>query len=159
MQYYTQADPSWKVTITPFDSTGAGTVSTSSGTVLNSLTALEVSSTISYGNVANGANSTGDNTATVTNTGNVAIDYNLSGADLACTTIGSIPKGNEQHATSSFSYGTGVALSATPTLVAANIAAQTTASPVTATSYWQVSVPNGVSGTCSGSITFAAVTH
>ncbi len=158
MQYY--ATPgTWKASIIPSDGGGAGTTSSSSGTTLDSLTALEVSSTITYGSVANGANSSGDHIATVTNTGNIAIDYNLSGADLTCTTIGSIPKGDQQYGTSSFSYGGGTALTATPALVSANIAVQTSGTPVTASSYWQITVPNGVSGTCSGNVTFAAVAH
>jgi len=165
LQYYAipgSTSTAWKVTITPYDGSGGGDVGTansSSGIALDSTTALEVTSSITYGSVANGANSTGDHKATVTNTGNIAIDYNLSGADLTCTILGSIPKGDEQYATSSFSYGDGTALSGTPTLVAANIAAQTTGTPVTADSYWQTTVPNGVNGTCSGDVTFAAVAH
>jgi len=160
LEYYAQADSSWKATITPYDGSGAGTVNTSSGTVVNTLTALSVGETISYGTVANGADSTGDHTATVKNTGNVAIDYNLSAAaDFTCTTLGSIPLGNNKFGTASFDYSTGgTALTSSPQLVAANIAAKTTTDS-TAASYWQIAVPNGVSGTCSGSITFAAAAH
>jgi len=155
IQYY--ADPgTWKVTVTPADS-GAGTPTTSSGVTLNDLQALAVSETITYGSVSNGASSTGDHTATVTNTGNTAIDFKVSGADLACSVVGSIPKSSEQYSLASFSYGDGTVLSATPTDVNADLAARTSESvPVTDTTYWQVNVPNGVSGTCSGAVTFTA---
>jgi hypothetical protein len=157
LQFY--ADPgTWKTAITPSDSAGEGTVATSSGTTVNSLQALAVSSTISYGSVANGATSTGDHTATVTDTGNTAIDYKTSGQDLTCTGgIGSIPVGNEQYSLSSFPYGSGTALSTTPTDVNADLATTTVDNvPVTDPIYWQLSVPNGVRGTCSGSVTFTA---
>lgn len=156
IQYYT--DPgTWYTTITPTDTVGVGTQATSSGTTINSLQALAVSSTISYGSVSNVATSTGDHTATVTDTGNTAIDYKISGADLTCSTLGSIPVGNEQYGLNSFSYGSGIALSTTPTDVNADLATTTQGNvPVTDPTYWQVSVPAGVNGICSGNVTFAA---
>jgi len=165
LQYYAQP-ATWNVTIIPTDITNDGgqTTDTSTGTVLATTTGLTVSSTITYGSVANGANSTGDHTATVTNTGNAAIDYRLSGAapTLDCTAnggLGSIPIENEEYSTASFSHGSGTALTTSPATVTANIVAQTTASPVTADSYWQIAVPYGVRGTCSGSVVFTAVAH
>jgi len=164
---HTSAGTGWKVTIDPVDAAHSGneTANTSGGISLDATTALEVSSTIAYGNVANGSNSNATSpapTAVVTNTGNDAIDYKLSGADLSCPTSGnSIPVGNEYYSQTGFTIPGGTALaSSTPgALVAADIAAQTTGTPVTATSYWQVTVPYGVNGTCSGDVTFTAVAH
>jgi hypothetical protein len=155
IQYYADGG-TWKATILPRDG-GAGTASTSAGVTLNDLQALAVSATISYGSVSVGNNSTGDHTATVTNTGNTAIDFKISGADLTCTTLGSIPVGNEEYSLSTFSYGDGTDLSDTPTDVNADLATPSVATvPVTDLTYWHVSVPNGVSGTCSGDVTFTA---
>ncbi len=164
---HTSAGTGWKVTIDPVDSANSGneTTSTSGGISLDTTTALEVSATIAYGNVANNSNSNATSpapTAVVTNTGNDAIDYKLAGADLSCPTSGnSIPVGNEYYSQTGFTIPGGTALgsSAPGALVAADIAAQTTGTPVTATSYWQVTVPYGVNGTCSGNVTFTAVAH
>jgi 3D (Asp-Asp-Asp) domain-containing protein len=155
VQYYAD-DGTWKATVIPSD-VGAGASDTSTGVTLNALQALSVSATIAYGSVSNGANSTGDHTATITNTGNTAIDFKISGQDLTCSTLGSIPVANEEHSLSSFTYGSGTALSGTPADVNADLAAPAVATvPVTDLTYWQISVPNGVSGTCSGDVTFTA---
>lgn len=155
------ADPgTWSATITPSDIMEVGTANTSSETV-NETIAIEVPSTLSYGAVAGGAASTGDHITTVTNLGNVAIDFNLSGADLLCNTgvnpQGLIPAGNLQYALASFLYGEGTALSSTtPAAVNADLAT-TSSSVVSDDAYWQVSVPSGVRGICSGAITFTAI--
>ena len=74
VQYY--ADPgTWVAEVIPSDES-LGTASTDTQT-LNELQAIDVSSSISYGTVAAGENSTGDHTAAVTNTGNAAIDIQI----------------------------------------------------------------------------------
>lgn len=155
VQYY--ADPgTWVTTITPVDTTAAGTSDTSSNVTLNELQALAVSSTLSYGSVNNGQSSTGDHTITTSNTGNVAIDFDVSGTDLTCAALGTIPVGNQEYSLSSFSHGAGTALTTSATEVNADLTAPSAGTvPVTDPSYWQIAIPNGVKGVCSGTITFA----
>ncbi len=155
IQYYTDGG-TWKAAVLASDIVGAGTPDTSTGVTLNDLQSLNVGD-IAYGSVAPGGNSSGDHTATVTNTGNTALDFKISGTDLTCATRGSIPVANQQYALSSFTYGTGTALSDTSTDVNANLPAPAQATvPVNDTSYWQIAIPNGTKGTCSGSTTFTA---
>lgn len=151
IQYYADGG-TWEATVTPADG-GAGTPDTSAGVTLNDLQSLDVSSTISYGSVAAGSNSTGDHTATVTNTGNVAIDTKISGTVMSCT-IGEIPIANQEYALTTFSYGVGTDLSVTATDWNLELAAPADdTAPITDTTYWQVGVPNGTAGTCSGTNT------
>lgn len=156
-QYYADGG-TWTTAITPVDTYGTGTPGTASVT-LNDLQALDVSTTLSYGSVSGGATSTGDHTVTTTNTGNTAIDFTLAGTNLVCaggvSPIGSIPVGNEQYSLSSFSYGAGTALSGTSTAVNADLAT-TSGVTISDDTFWQVLVPSGVRGTCSGTITFTA---
>jgi hypothetical protein len=157
VQYY--AEPgTWKATVIPSDHVGAGTSDTSSGTTVRSTTALNVTATISYGTVANGADSTGDHKAVVLNTGNTAIDFDVSGQDLTCNTFGSIPVGDQQYGISSFSYGTGTALTTSAANINASMPAPTYATYATDTfdTYWQITIPYAVSGLCSGDVTFMA---
>ena len=154
IQYYADGG-TWEATIISSDVVGAGTPDTSAGVTLNDLQALDVGS-IAYGSVNPGPDSTGDHTADVTNTGNTAVDFKISGTDLTCDARGSIPVTSEQYDLAGFSYGAGTALSGTPTDVDANLPAPSTATvPVQDTSYWQVSIPNGTKGTCSGTTSFA----
>ena len=158
LQYYT--DPgTWKTTITPMDisAEATGTADTSSGVTLNESQAIAVSS-ISYGSVSAGATSTGDHIATTTNTGNITTDVKVSGTALTCNGFGSIPVGNEQYATSSFSHGAGIVLTGVASTLGLGLDLQAPAAgtaPVTDLTYWQVEVLYGVKGTCSGDITFA----
>lgn len=165
--YYAQPG-TWHATVIPSDHVGAATDhsnETSPGSTVSTTTALEVTSTIAYGNVANGSNSnvTDDsNKAIVTDTGNTQIDFQLSGADLSCPTSGnSIPVTDEQYNLgSNFTYGSGTALTAGSPIVHidADMAAPSNSTYTTDTfaTYWQVTVPYGVNGTCSGNVTFTA---
>ena len=157
------ADPgTWTANITPTDIEATG-ISASSSVALNETLALDVTSSLNYGAVAGGSSSVGDHTITTTDLGNVAIDFDLIGSDLICNggvnPQGSIPTGNLQYDLASFTYGNGTALSSTTqTAVNANLATTSVASPTTsADTYWQVAVPSGVRGICSGQITFSAI--
>jgi len=152
---YYYADPGeWTCQITPFDSEGAGTAATDTIT-MNETQYLNVSATISYGSVNAGATSTGDHTATVTNTGNIAIDVKISGTAMSCNIRGSIATSSQQYATSIFSYDSGTPLSATATDWNLDLPTpEDTNVPVTDDTYWQVSIPTRVEGTCSGTNTF-----
>ncbi|MBI2410381.1 MAG: LamG domain-containing protein [Candidatus Kerfeldbacteria bacterium] len=155
----------WTALITPSDATESGT--TDSDTIeMNTLTALNVTSSVSYGTLALGANTdTTNQSTTITNTGNEGIDVSVSGygsspADgyaLSCT-IGKVSIGNEEYSTSTFDYDlAGTALTGSATEIDLDIAQRTDAS-TTGTLYWGMGMPTtGVDGSCSGTITFTAV--
>jgi len=155
VQYYADPDATWTAEVIPYDE-GTGTSAESSQT-LSELQSLDVSASISYGSVSAGSNSTGDHTATTTDTGNVAIDVQISGTAMSCDVRGSIATSSQEYATSTFSYGAGTDLSDAaadwnldlPTPEDTNV-------PVTDATYWQVGVPTGSEGTCSGTNTFTA---
>jgi len=160
VQFYaepTDEDPAqnWLAWIKVIDSQNASDTATSTGVELNTLISLDVSATISYGSVNAGATSTGDHTATVTNTGNIAIDVKISGTAMSCGVRGSIPVGNQEYATASFVYGAGTDLSESATPWNLDLPTpEDTNVPVTDDTYWQVSIPTRVEGTCSGTNTF-----
>ena len=150
----------WNAKILSAGSYSSGAVqssSESSGVALDALKALSVAD-LNYGSLNPGSASTGDNHTTVTNTGNVTVDFKLHGTDLTCGGggIGSIPVASQQFKLTSFVYGAGTALATTDSsALGANIIKGTQSTPSsTAPVYWQISVPNGVRGTCSGTTTF-----
>jgi hypothetical protein len=159
IQYYADSTANWRATVTPSDQTGAGSsIDSSADVALNPLQALSVSD-LNYGSLNPGASSTGDHTVSVTNTGDTAVDYNLHGTDLTCGGggIGSIPVADQQYKLVSFVFGAGTALTGTDADASTNIAKSTQSSnPSTGNIYWQIGVPNGVKGSCSGSTTFTA---
>ncbi len=158
IQYYADGG-TWKTTVTPSDSAGPAGASESSAVTLNDLQSLSVGD-IAYGSVAPGSNSTGDHKSAVKDTGNIAIDFNVKGTDLTCDGRGAIPVGNEQYNLASFSYGGGGATALTTGDVAVNGTFATPAYnnvPVAQDTYWQVGIPNGTKGTCSGTTTFTAI--
>ncbi len=158
--YYYADGGTWLATITPADEE-AGVPDNSTTVTLNDLQSINVSETISFGSVAAGAASTGDHTATLTNTGNVAVDSKVHGTALTCTVRSSVPVGNQEWALASFTYGDGTDLtdSAAPVggIDASLAAPGNDTVPVTDATYWQVSVPNGAEGTCTGTTTFTAM--
>ena len=166
MQYYA-APGTWHATIIPADHAGVNVPgeNTSTGTTVSALESLDlgVSPTISYGTVANGANSSGTHSISVQNTGNVVLNYNVSSAAaLACNGFGNIPVANQEYTNDSSSFSAYdathtapvTALSGTPSHVTAAIAVSTGAAS-SKNSYWEIAVPYQVSGTCSGTVTFA----
>jgi len=153
----TYSGQNWVAWVKVTDSQSASSTATSTGVELNTLQSLDVSASISYGSVSADANSTGDHTATVTDTGNVAIDVQISGTAMSCDIRGSVPVGNQEYATSTFSYGAGTDLSDTATDWNLDLPKPDSGNPtVTDTTYWQVGVPAGTEGTCSGTNTFEA---
>jgi hypothetical protein len=170
VQYYADATDAgaysattWSVNVIPSDTIGAGTAGTDDTAEMNTLTALNVSTPITYGALALGA-ITADTTAfdtTVTNTGNKAtIGAQVkSGAAtaLACT-IGTIPVGNEKYdAVSTTAYASKTALTAGDITVA-DVSAAKGAAGNTDTVGWGLQMPaTGVSGTCAGTVVFTAI--
>lgn len=146
----------WTCTLTPSDSEGAGTAS--SDTVeMNSLLALDVTSSISYGSLSPNTDTGATNqTVTVTNTGNRDMDPQISGTTM--TSGGnSIAIAQQKYFGSTFTYSSGgTALSGTPTTINLTLP-QRTSTAVTANTYWGIGVPNGTaSGSYSGTNTYTA---
>lgn len=138
--------------------------SPASVTELNSLIALSVDDSINYGSLDVGTDTGSTNaTATVTNTGNVSIDADLTGSDL-CTDFplcdgSTISVSNQKYSLSSFTYSSGgSALSTSPVTLQLNLAKATSSeSPSTTTIYFGAAVPsNTASGSYDGQNTLAA---
>jgi hypothetical protein len=125
---------------------------------MGSTLALDVTQSIEYGSVAVGAVST-EQTATISNTGNRAIDAEVS-ADgaMTCDTLGSIAAAQAKWSLSTgFTYASaGTALSTTPTTMDDSTAQRTGAATETDT-FWKLQVPSGVAGACTNNVTFTAI--
>ena len=148
----------WRGLITAVDGSNA-TGTLYYGVEVNTLRALDVTASINYGSLSVGATSGTDVPSTITNTGNDDdLDVEISGTSMACT-AGTIAVGNQKYSlTASEAYGSMIALSGTPVTQQTNIPAATVvATPSTDDVYWKLQVPNGVSGSCSGTTTFSAV--
>lgn len=164
--YY--ADPAeWTAQVTPTDGT-EGTPSTDTATI-NTLSALDVASTISYGSLGLGADTgTTDQTTTITNTGNLTISMMLSGygsvegdgKSMICS-IGSINVSSQKYSiAASQDYSAAkTSLTTSPAVVTSfSISKTTTSTPSTGNIYWGLGMPpNGVGGSCSGLVVFTAI--
>ena len=165
LYYYADQTAQWKATIIPFDKTPATGLTYDTGAVtVNPLQSLAVSA-LDYGTLQPGTKSSSppDHTAIVTNTGNTPIDFNLSGTALTCSSgcIGSIPAENQKYSltvTTGFDTGGTALSSVTPAAAGANLAKRTQSADSTQSTYWQISVPNGVKGALTGFTTFSSKT-
>lgn len=142
------------------DDASTGNAEVSSGVQMNSLTALDITSTISYGTLGPGeAIDPLDQTANVTATGNVGLDVELSGTDM--TSNGdSIAVTQQKYAlAASTAYADGTTLSTTETEAELNCSKTTdSVSPANKDTYWGIEIPADTpSGDYSGSDTFGAV--
>lgn len=155
-------DDAWEAYIIAVDFQGASGTNTSDVVELLSLLALDVSpSLFSYGRLAPGDNTgTLNQTTTITNTGNVAIDAYIYGTDLE--SVGnSIAVDQQEYSTSSgVSYGSGTdATSSSSNLVELDLS-KPTSHPSTSTDdvYWGLGVPTPQpAGDYRGTTTFSAV--
>jgi len=173
LQYY--ADPTdvltefptenWLSTFKVIDDDSASdSLEVSTGVEVNSLTALDVTGSISYGGLAVGqSNDPLDQITTVTPTGNVGLDEELSGSNM-CTdyptcSAGVITVGYQKTALqSSTSYASGSVLTDSPVEYELNLAKAESGSPSTANTWWGVLIPPGtVPGAYSGANIVGAV--
>ncbi len=156
----------WAAFIEVEDARGeTGSATSSAGSPeLNTLTALEITSTIAYGNITPGSDSGETNQVTVvTNTGNVAIDTDISG-DNMCTDYptcsgDTIAVGYQEYSGAAFTYGEGIILTSSASLLNLNLAkSNIVPSESTASIYWGIEIPIGTaSGSYSGQNTVIAV--
>lgn len=159
---YMATNGTWTCNITAND--GTTTASATGTNTINTLAGLDVpESSIDFGTMSLGSNSSSAELINITNTGNVQIDAQFSGTDYSCT-IGSIPVGNTKYNLSSLPYD--------------NMTTSLTSSAVTQTSfdlgvrgvatsngvdskkneYWTILIPStGVGGTCNNTITVTAI--
>lgn len=147
----------WTCEVIPYDGDGAGT-SDSDTIEMDSLVALNVTSSIDYGttNPNTDTGSTNQQT-TVTNTGNRSLDVQLSGTDMA-SGGDTLDVGQQEYSATSFTYGAGTSLTSSPvTLILSLLQPTSGTAPVTDLVYWGIGIPNGTpSGTYSGTNTFTA---
>lgn len=142
----TYSTDDWTCQITPSDGQGAGTADTDT-IEMDTLRALNVTASIDYGSLDPGSDSESTNQqTTVTNTGNSAIDIELSGAAM-CTDFPTcsayvLGVANQEYSLTTFTYGGGTDLSITPTAVNISIS-KPTDNPSNQTSfvYWGIGIP------------------
>ena len=153
----------WTAQVTPSDES-AGTAATDT-IEMATLTALDVTTTIAYGELAlNADTGTGDTTTTITNTGNERIDVQVDGygttdgdgRSMTCT-WGTTTIGLEKYATSTgVAYASRNSLTDTAVEVDMDIA-QRTGAVSTGDFYWGFGLPvTGVGGNCTGKVVFTA---
>lgn len=132
------------------------------GVQVNSLTALDVTSAINYGNLSVGTNNGNlDQTTTTTATGNVGLDQNLSGTDMDDGNTNLIDVEQQKYGLSAILYSAATSLTGTPTEVEIDV--PKTRSVLLATTqgqddtYWGIEIPLGtVSGVYTGQNTVTA---
>ena len=105
----TYPSSSWYAYVIAADSSGATSTATSTGVALNTLLAIEItSSTINYGTLSVGTDTSSTNQiATVKNAGNSSTTLRVSGTALTRTTTTTLPiaTSSQHYATSAFTYG------------------------------------------------------
>ncbi len=149
----------WVALITATDS-GSLAGTNSATTEVNTLTALNVGSTISFGALALGATSS-EVALTVTNTGNNnALDVQTSGTAMACT-VGTITLASEKVKYSSSTgqaFGSMTALTGSAASLRISLTKSVDGGSASNTStYWRLQLPSsGLSGSCSATVTFTA---
>lgn len=159
LQYH--ANPAnWTCKIYANDSTDSA--SNSTNLTVNSLIALDAEDTIDFQTLDPGATSSDDVNNTITNCGNVGIDLNLSGTDLAneTATVTNITVGNIKYNVTDYfqDYATGMtSLSGTSTYANFSLAKRANGA-MTDKTHWKVSIPSVIEDLLyTGTVTFTAV--
>ena len=160
---YYALNGTWTCNATTQDDVGAN-VSLTNTTTVNALLALNVTSLIDYGNLPVGGTST-NQTANVTNIGNVPINFsvkgwgNAPGDGLAFICMsGNISIANERFSTNaSATYAQMTPLSTSfQNLTGLTVTKQNDTTLRTNTTYWQLYVPPNPFGQCNGTVVFQA---
>lgn len=155
-------DDTWKDTIKATDDdTASHNLEVTSGVEMESKLTMDVSASIAYGSLSvGGKNDPLDKTTTVTATGNVGLDEELSGADMSDGNDHTIAVGKQVWAlASSTAYASGTALTTSPD--EAELNCQKTiayATPKTKDTWWGIEIPtNTFPAVYSGTNTVTAV--
>ena len=156
------ATQSWFLSVKAIDDSDASSTATDTTShELNTLVALNVSSTITHGTVAPGSNTGATNqNATTSNTGNNTIDLDISASDM--TGPGNpIVSTNQKYGTTNTTYADlpFTATSSPPAQRAWNIGRTTASTSASVSStFWGIAIPSGqASGTYTGTNTFTAL--
>lgn len=149
----TYAAQYWLAWVKATDSSSAENSAFSANDItdVNSLIALNVSSPLAYGTLLPGENTGSSNaTTTITNTGNITIDGEVSGTDLCsdyptCSGV-TIQVSNQKYSLNGFTYTSGgISLSTTPSGLQINLAKPSSApSNSTASLYWGIALPSQI---------------
>lgn len=137
-------------------------------TEVNGLLALEIPEAIDYS--AGGAFALGDSTTDLNNNemvlnqrGNVHADVEVSGVDMGCSVLGSIPTGNQEWALTDVAQGNASSNTLTGSAVDTDVNVNyrtAEAAEESKTLYWNILIPStGVSGVCTGSNTLSIKVH
>ncbi len=130
-----------------------------SGTEVNTLTALGLTNEIDYGTLDLGATSTTSTPLFVSNLGNSTIDVALSGTPMSCANEGVLPVSAQHYSvTSETAYEDMHVVSSSLRTVDLSIAKQVSDTPSLGSIYFRLLMPvAGYSGDCSGSHTVVAI--
>jgi len=165
VQWYAQAstdEGNWNCAITATD-TAANDDTNSTTTTVSDLLALDITTPIAFGTMSVGQTSSSDSTDTVTNTGNVRFDINVNGTNMTCDGAESNPIGVtyiRYHHDSGQDYSNMTSLTTNPADTAAGLKTNFDLVEGAASdklTYWKISIPTGVSGSCTGYSQFEAV--
>ena len=147
---------SWGAGVAANDGTVTSAVNSNTTFEVGSLTSINVTSSIDYGALALGAQST-TGTIRITNTGNNnRTDIIVYGTAMTCT-VGTISVGQQVYTSSSLITPTQT-LSTVSTSIGLSVRKQIVSTTEQASStYWKLTLPSsGISGTCTGTLTFLA---
>ena len=166
VQYYADAtdassDPdystdTWTAYVAVTDDNSGSDSDSATTTEMNTLLAIDVTSSVDYGTIALGASNGTAKTVTVTNTGNEnSLDATIEQASTWTCTVGTIAQSAVDWNLTDGGAGAGTTVSATP----ANLSMSINKYGGTATDdvYLYLTLPStGVGGTCTSTLTFTA---
>jgi len=156
MAYFSN-NGTWTCNVTAIDFSNAQTTQIDTETV-NLLKAVNVyENSVNYGVLEIGQTTTNDKNTTIQNCGNIQINVNLSGSDMSCT-LNAIPVTKQRYNVTKYNagYSSMANLTSTPTYSGLTVFDTQVSANITGNVYWALQVPEGVSGACSGNITFLA---
>jgi hypothetical protein len=150
--YWLADNGTWNVYINASD--GGATSESSTTKVRNALDAIDVATAeINWGTLSVGGKN--QQTDTVVNCGNIEQDIQVNGTTMGCSISGDIGVGN---ITTGLTAAVPTTLTGTYQLLNTDTAVATVHTTNTSkTTYWNLTVPAGASGGCSGTIWFLAV--
>jgi hypothetical protein len=150
--YWLADNGTWNVYINASD--GGATSESSTTKVRNALDAIDVATAeINWGTLSVGGKN--QQTDTVVNCGNIEQDVKVNGTDMGCSIQGNIGVGN---ITTGITGAAATALSSSYYTLETDTAVATLHGTNTSTqTYWNITIPQGASGACSGTIWFVAV--
>lgn len=142
-------------------SDGSATASSTVSTEVSALLSLDIPSSINYGNMTLGEKTTpGAVKITVAQQGNIRAGLQISSEEtgMVCSGRGSIPRENQEYATTAFTHGAGTDLSGTPASTGMVVDWQESGTAISDDLYLGIEVPSGgVEGTCHMTDTLTAM--